>query len=212
MNKHFLLTFTGINSMLILFAKPISIIAKPIDDKNLIRITNSSNINTATLTYNKVQIDHNAQDILAKHKAPEESKDKQNTNKADKTNTNNDDSQQTATKPKVEQLNNGNNTDDDNAHYQKGIPKMFKVTFYDPKVLGASTMPGGLYAGVAADLNVFPKGTRLKITLPDGTVLKRIVNDTGTFAYTNHYQLDIAYPNSSIPSYGTTMAKVEVLN
>ena len=73
-------------------------------------------------------------------------------------------------------------------------------------------MPGGLYAGVAADLNVFPKGTHLRITLPDGRILKRVVNDTGTFAYTNHYQLDIAMPNNQIPSYGTGSAKVELLD
>lgn len=87
----------------------------------------------------------------------------------------------------------------------------FKVTFYDPAVLGATTMPGGTYSGVAASLDVFPKGTQLKITLADGTVMYRTVNDTGTFAYTNPYQLDIAMPNSMVPSYGVTTASVEVI-
>ena len=88
-----------------------------------------------------------------------------------------------------------------------------KVTFYDPAVLGASTMPGGTYSGVAANLSRFPKGTTLKITLPDGQVLIRTVNDTGTFASMagGSNQLDIAMPNSQIPSYGTGMATVQVL-
>lgn len=87
----------------------------------------------------------------------------------------------------------------------------FKVTFYDPAVLGAVGMPGGMYSGVAASLDVFPKGTQLKITLADGTVMYRTVNDTGTFAYSNPYQLDIAMPNSSVPSYGVTTASVQVI-
>lgn len=87
----------------------------------------------------------------------------------------------------------------------------FEVTFYDPAVLGASTMPGGLYSGVAANLSIYPKGTNLKITLQDGTVMYRTVNDTGTFAYSNPYQLDIACPNNQIPSYGRGTATVEVI-
>lgn len=87
----------------------------------------------------------------------------------------------------------------------------FKITFYDPAVLGATTMPGGTYSGVAASLDVFPKGTQLKITLADGTVMYRTVNDTGTFAYSNPYQLDIAMPNNMVPSYGVTTASVEVV-
>ncbi|KRK61254.1 hypothetical protein FC68_GL001256 [Companilactobacillus farciminis KCTC 3681 = DSM 20184] len=67
------------------------------------------------------------------------------------------------------------------------------------------------YGGVAANLSVFPKGTTLKITLSDGTVLIRTVNDTGTFAYSNPNQLDVAMPNNQIPSYGVTTASVEVL-
>lgn len=87
----------------------------------------------------------------------------------------------------------------------------FKITFYDPAVLGATTMPGGTYSGVAASLDVFPKGTQLKITLADGTVMYRTVNDTGTFAYSNPYQLDVAMPNNMVPSYGVTTASVEVV-
>ena len=83
----------------------------------------------------------------------------------------------------------------------------FKISFYDPAVLGSNMG----YGGVAANLSVFPKGTRLKITLSDGTVLIRTVNDTGTFAYSNPRQLDVAMPNNQIPSYGVTTASVEVI-
>ncbi|WP_334333284.1 MULTISPECIES: DPBB and LysM peptidoglycan-binding domain-containing protein [unclassified Companilactobacillus] len=83
----------------------------------------------------------------------------------------------------------------------------FKISFYDPAVLGSNMG----YGGVAANLSVFPKGTTLKITLSDGTVLIRTVNDTGTFAYSNPRQLDVAMPNNQIPSYGVTTASVEVL-
>ncbi|HCD07859.1 LysM peptidoglycan-binding domain-containing protein [Companilactobacillus crustorum] len=84
----------------------------------------------------------------------------------------------------------------------------FKISFYDPSVLGSDMG----YGGVAANLSVFPKGTQLKITLADGTVLYRTVNDTGTFANSNSQQLDVAMPSSSIPSYGVTTASVEVLS
>ncbi|KRK92674.1 DPBB and LysM peptidoglycan-binding domain-containing protein [Companilactobacillus futsaii] len=84
----------------------------------------------------------------------------------------------------------------------------FKISFYDPAVLGSNMG----YSGVAANLSVFPKGTQLKITLADGTVLYRTVNDTGTFANSNSQQLDVAMPSSSIPSYGVTTASVEVLS
>ena len=67
------------------------------------------------------------------------------------------------------------------------------------------------YGGVAANLSVFPKGTRLKITLSDGTVWYRTVNDTGSFAAGNPNQLDIAMPNSQIPSAGVLTATVEVV-
>ncbi|MQS76339.1 LysM peptidoglycan-binding domain-containing protein [Companilactobacillus halodurans] len=83
----------------------------------------------------------------------------------------------------------------------------YKISFYDPAVLGSNMG----YSGVAANLSVFPKGTQLRITLSDGTVLNRTVNDTGTFAYSNPNQLDVAMPNNQIPSYGVTTASVEVV-
>lgn len=83
----------------------------------------------------------------------------------------------------------------------------YKISFYDPAVLGSNMG----YNGVAANLSVFPKGTQLRITLADGTVMTRTVNDTGTFAYSNPQQLDVAMPSSSIPSYGITTASVEVI-
>lgn len=83
----------------------------------------------------------------------------------------------------------------------------FKISFYDPAVLGSSLG----YGGVAANLSMFPKGTRLKISMSNGQVLYRTVNDTGSFAYANPYQLDVAMPNSQIPSAGILSASVEVL-
>lgn len=83
----------------------------------------------------------------------------------------------------------------------------FKLSFYDLAVLGSSMG----YDGVAANLSVFPKGTRLKITLSDGTVWYRTVNDTGSFANGNPNQLDVAMPNSQIPSAGVMTATVEVV-
>lgn len=84
----------------------------------------------------------------------------------------------------------------------------FKLSFYDPAVLGSNMG----YSGVAANLSVFPKGTHLKITLSNGTVWYRTVNDTGTFAYSNPHQLDVAMPSSQIPSAGILYATVEVLH
>ncbi|MFD1473018.1 LysM peptidoglycan-binding domain-containing protein [Companilactobacillus mishanensis] len=83
----------------------------------------------------------------------------------------------------------------------------FKISFYDPAVLGSSMG----YGGVAANLSIFPRGTQLKITLANGQVMYRTVNDTGYFAYSNPYQLDVAMPNNQIPSYGITSATVEVV-
>ena len=83
----------------------------------------------------------------------------------------------------------------------------FKLSFYDPAGLGSNMG----YDGVAANLSVFPKGTRLKITLSDGTVWYRTVNDTGSFANGNPNQLDVAMPNSQIPSAGVMTATVEVV-
>ncbi|WP_461214481.1 LysM peptidoglycan-binding domain-containing protein [Lacticaseibacillus sp. GG6-2] len=84
----------------------------------------------------------------------------------------------------------------------------FKLSFYDPAVLGSNMG----YSGVAANLSVFPKGTHLKITLSNGTVWYRTVNDTGTFAYSNPRQLDVAMPSGQIPSAGILYATVEVLH
>ncbi|EGF48308.1 hypothetical protein AAULR_17956, partial [Lacticaseibacillus rhamnosus MTCC 5462] len=39
-----------------------------------------------------------------------------------------------------------------------------------------------------------PKGTKLRITMSNGQVLERTVNDTGSFAYSNPRQLDVAMP------------------
>lgn len=83
----------------------------------------------------------------------------------------------------------------------------FKVSFYDPAVLGSRLG----YHGVAANLNIFPRGTRLRITLSNGMVLYRVVNDTGSFAYSNPRQLDVAMPNSQIPAAGILYASVEVI-
>lgn len=84
----------------------------------------------------------------------------------------------------------------------------FKLTFYDPAVLGSNMG----YGGVAANLSVFPKGTRLKIVLSDGTTWYRVVNDTGGFAASNPRQLDVAMPSSQIPSAGVLSATVSVVN
>lgn len=92
------------------------------------------------------------------------------------------------------------------ANTQQAASSTVKVSFYDPAVLGSSMG----YNGVAANLSIYPKGTRLKITLADGTVLHRTVNDTGTFVASNPYQIDLAWPNASIPSYGVTTASVSV--
>lgn len=83
----------------------------------------------------------------------------------------------------------------------------FKLSFYDPAAMGSSMG----YGGVAANLSIFPKGTRLKITLSDGTVWHKIVNDTGSFAVSNPHQLDVAMPNNQVPAAGILYATVEVL-
>ncbi len=83
----------------------------------------------------------------------------------------------------------------------------FKISFYDPAVLGSDMG----YSGVATNLNVIPRGSRLQITTAQGDVYYRTVNDTGTFAYDNPYQIDMAMPNSMIPSYGITSATVEII-
>lgn len=83
----------------------------------------------------------------------------------------------------------------------------FKLSFYDPAAMGSNMG----YGGVAANLSIFPKGTRLKITLSDGTVWYKVVNDTGSFAASNPRQLDVAMPNNQVPAAGILYATVEVL-
>lgn len=90
----------------------------------------------------------------------------------------------------------------------QGSGATVKVSFYDPAVLDSNMG----YGGVAANTSVYPKGTQLRITLADGTVYNRIVNDTGEFIYSNPDQIDLALPNSQVPSYGVTTATVEVLS
>lgn len=82
----------------------------------------------------------------------------------------------------------------------------FKLSFYDPGSMGSSLG----YNGVAANLSVFPRGTHLKITLSDGTVWHKVVNDTGSFAQSNPRQLDVAMPNDQVPSAGILYATVEI--
>lgn len=83
----------------------------------------------------------------------------------------------------------------------------FKISFYDPAVLGSNMG----YSGVAANLSVFPKGTVLRITMSNGQTLTRTVNDTGSFATRNPNQLDVAMPGGQIPKEGILFATVEVL-
>lgn len=218
MNKKIILTLTSLSSLFLLSQNITLVHAK--DSSHTVAITNSTDIKTDKLDSNHAEIDTKTQDALVKPAKTDTEKSENKNNSDDQSNNtkheqkSKKDNHEKDNQPELKNLANDNAIaiDDSSAHYQKGIPKYFKVTFYDPRVLGAVTMPGGLYAGVAADLNVFPKGTHLRITLPDGRVLKRVVNDTGTFAYTNHYQLDIAMPNSQIPSYGTGSAKVELLD
>ncbi|CCI82496.1 hydrolase [Lactobacillus hominis] len=102
-----------------------------------------------------------------------------------------------------------NNTAQNNQSQSvSGVNKgTFKLSFYDPAAMGSNMG----YGGVAANLSVFPRGTKLKITLPDGTVWIRVVNDTGGFAAANPRQLDVAMPNSQVPAAGVLMATVEVI-
>lgn len=86
----------------------------------------------------------------------------------------------------------------------KGI---FKVTFYDPAAMGSSMG----YGGIAANLSVLPRGTRVKIQMSNGVTLYRTVNDTGGFAAGNPHQIDVAMPNSQIPSAGVLSATVTII-
>jgi len=118
---------------------------------------------------------------------------------------------QNVTQPSASQQQESKQSSAYTANAQATSGSTVKVTFYDPAVLGASTMPGGIYSGVAANLSVYPKGTVLRITLQDGQVMTRTVNDTGAFASSNPNQLDIAIPNSQVPSWGTGTAQVQVI-
>ena len=83
----------------------------------------------------------------------------------------------------------------------------FRVTFYDPAAMGSSMGNGG----IAANLGVLPRGSRVKIQLSNGQTLIRVVNDTGGFAAGNPHQIDVAMPNSQIPSAGVLSAIVTII-
>ncbi|KRN25834.1 hydrolase [Lacticaseibacillus camelliae] len=83
----------------------------------------------------------------------------------------------------------------------------FRVTFYDPAAMGSSMG----YGGIAANLGVLPRGSRVKIQLSNGQTLIRVVNDTGGFAAGNPHQIDVAMPNSQIPSAGVLSAIVTII-
>ncbi|HBF74012.1 MAG TPA: hypothetical protein DDW71_01970, partial [Lactobacillus sp.] len=63
------------------------------------------------------------------------------------------------------------------------------ATAYDPQVAAGgqgTSIPTG--TGVAAALDRYPKGTQLEIKFQDGHTENRVVNDTGTFTYSNPNQ------------------------
>lgn len=82
------------------------------------------------------------------------------------------------------------------------------ATAYDPRVLGNYTFG---YDTVAANLSVFPRGTKLNITFADGSSKDYVVRDTGGFAYANPNQLDIAMPNSQALQFGRQSITVRVI-
>ena len=67
------------------------------------------------------------------------------------------------------------------------IMNRFGYTMADYAVRSDGVKTLGGYVMVAADLNVHPRGSKVPTSLGMG-----LVCDTGTFAETNHYQLDIA--------------------
>ncbi|KRM72437.1 3D domain-containing protein [Lacticaseibacillus brantae] len=83
------------------------------------------------------------------------------------------------------------------------------ATAYDPRVLGNYTFG---YDTVAANLSVFPRGTKLAITFANGTTKNYVVRDTGGFAYANPNQLDIAMPNAQALQFGRQNIKVRVIH
>jgi 3D (Asp-Asp-Asp) domain-containing protein len=89
-----------------------------------------------------------------------------------------------------------------------GNARTMTATAYDPKVLG-SDLP---YDTVAAYLGDFPRGTRLLVTLSNGTKKIYTVRDTGAFAATNHNQIDLAMPNWQAVQFGRQTVTVNVIN
>ncbi|WP_173021217.1 LysM peptidoglycan-binding domain-containing protein [Secundilactobacillus folii] len=86
------------------------------------------------------------------------------------------------------------------------------ATAYDPQVASGgqgTSIPTG--TGVAASLSRYPKGTQLEIKFQDGHTETRVVNDTGTFAYSNPNQLDISMTNSQAMQFGRQSVQVRVI-
>lgn len=87
------------------------------------------------------------------------------------------------------------------------------ATAYDPEVAAGgqgTSIPTG--TGVAAALSRFPKGTQLEIKYQDGHTEQRVVNDTGTFAYSNPNQLDISMTNAQAMQFGRQNIQVRVVD
>lgn len=86
------------------------------------------------------------------------------------------------------------------------------ATAYDPQVAAGgqgTSIPTG--TGVAAALDRYPKGTQLEIKFQDGHTENRVVNDTGTFTYSNPNQLDISMTNSEAMQFGRQSVQVRVI-
>ncbi|MFC6253970.1 LysM peptidoglycan-binding domain-containing protein [Secundilactobacillus hailunensis] len=86
------------------------------------------------------------------------------------------------------------------------------ATAYDPQVAAGgqgTSIPTG--TGVAAALDRYPKGTQLEIKFQDGHTENRVVNDTGTFTYSNPNQLDISMTNSQAMQFGRQSIQVRVI-
>ena len=86
------------------------------------------------------------------------------------------------------------------------------ATAYDPQIAAGgqgTSIPTG--TGVAAALDRFPKGTELEIKFQDGHTEQRVVNDTGTFAYSNPNQLDISMTNAEAMQFGRQSIQVRVI-
>ncbi|WP_054655754.1 hypothetical protein [Secundilactobacillus silagei] len=86
------------------------------------------------------------------------------------------------------------------------------ATAYDPQVAAGgqgTSIPTG--TGVAAALDRYPKGTQLEIKYQDGHTENRVVNDTGTFTYSNPNQLDISMTNSQAMQFGRQSIQVRVI-